>query len=437
MANTEHHPQQTVERFDFTDVVSYEETPEGFLRVRGRVARTGVQNYQNPDGTIRREYRPLSEVGDPEALASFSLLPVTFLHPPVKVTAENRNQYSKGTTGETAVFRNPFVEVLIQVEDADTIRSIREDDITQLSSGYNSVLEMIPGVSPEGERYDCIQRRIRGNHVAIVPKGRAGPEVRLLLDHIDATAAVACSQPPAIEQLMSTATVLLDDVSVDLPTDAAAVVAGFVRSTQRDLDDLTTHNDSLTADLLELQEKLAALTGDGDNLHTDAEEEYEDKDDDKDDDKVVNENGDELVQIDAADLDELLAYRLDTIEHLAPAFPEDFVFDSLDEDELYAEAFVNLTDSDIPENADPAYISGVVDGILSTFSDDEEGEDEDDEEGDFEKDADHQDAVGSTQRLRSAVQRSRYDAADNVPSGRGAYRADLRAAWQQPLGMHK
>jgi uncharacterized protein len=41
---------------------------------------------------------------------------------------------------------------------------------------------MSPGVSPEGEPYDAIQRRIRPNHVALVPRGRAGSEVALRLD---------------------------------------------------------------------------------------------------------------------------------------------------------------------------------------------------------------------------------------------------------------
>ena len=37
-----------------------------------------------------------------------------------------------------------------------------------------------------GERYDHRQTNIRGNHVAIVRKGRAGPDVKLLLDSEDA-----------------------------------------------------------------------------------------------------------------------------------------------------------------------------------------------------------------------------------------------------------
>jgi hypothetical protein len=49
----------------------------------------------------------------------------------------------------------------------------------ELSNGYRSTIDFTPGITPSGERYDAVQKEIRGNHVAVVAKGRAGPECRI------------------------------------------------------------------------------------------------------------------------------------------------------------------------------------------------------------------------------------------------------------------
>jgi hypothetical protein len=54
----------------------------------------------------------------------------------------------------------------------------------ELSLGYKVDLEETPGVW-NGQEYDAIQRNIRVNHLAIVPRGRAG-NARLNLDRHDA-----------------------------------------------------------------------------------------------------------------------------------------------------------------------------------------------------------------------------------------------------------
>jgi hypothetical protein len=53
--------------------------------------------------------------------------------------------------------------------------------LREVSCGYTCDCDPTPG-KYEGERYDCVQRNIRYNHVAIVARGRAGPEIRLHLD---------------------------------------------------------------------------------------------------------------------------------------------------------------------------------------------------------------------------------------------------------------
>jgi hypothetical protein len=53
--------------------------------------------------------------------------------------------------------------------------------------GYFAEFDPTPGVAPEGETYDGIQRRIRYNHLSLLRagEGRAGPDVRLLLDSFE------------------------------------------------------------------------------------------------------------------------------------------------------------------------------------------------------------------------------------------------------------
>jgi len=148
-------------------------TAAGHLRADAYLTRTGVFVYLNPDGTERREYRPDSEVFAPESLESFELLPMTNDHPATEVTPANTRELSVGSTGDTVKRDGRHVASSIAVTEAKAIADV-EAGKTQLSCGYTCDLEMTPGISPDGERYDAVQRNIRGNHVAIVAAGRAG-----------------------------------------------------------------------------------------------------------------------------------------------------------------------------------------------------------------------------------------------------------------------
>jgi uncharacterized protein len=54
-------------RYDVAPIDRYELTSEGYLRAWATIARTGVQHYTAADGSIRREYRPETEVASPKA----------------------------------------------------------------------------------------------------------------------------------------------------------------------------------------------------------------------------------------------------------------------------------------------------------------------------------------------------------------------------------
>lgn len=162
-----------------------ERTPQGGLRAPANLTRSGVFTYRNPDGSPRREYRPPSEVFAPEALASLAGAPVTREHPPDGyVTADDWRHKAVGHAGEAPRQADDgiHVEGMVYVQDSDTIAAIDSGELGEISLGYDQVYVPGPGTTPEGESYDGIQTMLRYNHVALVPKGRAGPSVALRLD---------------------------------------------------------------------------------------------------------------------------------------------------------------------------------------------------------------------------------------------------------------
>ncbi len=157
--------------------------PEGYLIcLNVPVARTGMQEYlaeelgMDPlEERIIPVWRPEEEVFDPACMASFEGMPVTNDHPsfPEGVTAENIRYLQKGHAHN--IRRGTGKESDLLLADLIITDPDLEDEILngkrEISCGYNYVL------SEEGGRY--IQREIRGNHVAVVEAGRAGPRVSI------------------------------------------------------------------------------------------------------------------------------------------------------------------------------------------------------------------------------------------------------------------
>jgi hypothetical protein len=166
-------------RCDTGTIPTFELSPEGYLKAWAKIARTGVQLYQTENG-IRREYRPPEEVSKADSLKSFSEVPICFEHPPAMLSAINAKQASIGWTGEKVIYDGGFVATSAKIIDAQAIEAILSGKKTELSAGYSCRIEMTPGVAPNGEAYDCIQREIQGNHVAITAKARGGAELKLM-----------------------------------------------------------------------------------------------------------------------------------------------------------------------------------------------------------------------------------------------------------------
>lgn len=170
------------QRFDYGELLSAPvRTDEGFLHVQGFATRTGVFKYKRHDGSVVSEYRPPSEVFHQESLASLARKPVTNDHPPQFVTAKNWQKFSVGTTGKDVFANGDKVRVDLAIQEAKAIAAVDAGKV-ELSGGYTCDIDPTPGMTDSGERYDCIQRNIRYNHLALVKRGRAGVECRLRKD---------------------------------------------------------------------------------------------------------------------------------------------------------------------------------------------------------------------------------------------------------------
>lgn len=176
----------TVRRYDRGEVRGAKRTPQGYMRADAMLTRVGVFEYRQADGSVRRELRLPDEVFHPDSLSSFALAPLTLRHPPEPLTPENTKRFQVGTVGERVdEDEQQFVRSSVVVTDAEAIKSVESGATVELSCGYTADVEDSPG-EWRGLRYDGIQRNIRGNHVALVERGRAGPSCRLHLDASDA-----------------------------------------------------------------------------------------------------------------------------------------------------------------------------------------------------------------------------------------------------------
>ena len=226
---------------------------DGALLADARVARTGIQVYAGyevgmPDKALVRVYRSEGEVFHKDSLASYAHRPVTNGHPPVPVTADNWRQYATGNTTEDIARDGERVRVPLMVSDAATIADI-EGGKRELSAGYTCDLDFTAGVTPQGEAFDALQRNIRINHIAIVPRGRAGADVRIGDEKPEAWG-VSPSTHLSDKGLPPMQKITIDGISVEMSDTAVQVVQKALADAQRAV---SVANEALAAAKVQLE----------------------------------------------------------------------------------------------------------------------------------------------------------------------------------------
>jgi hypothetical protein len=233
------------------EVTNLRETRNGSLVVNARAARGGnVQDYLGaevgrPDLAIVRVYRDADEIFHKDSLKTFTHKPVTLNHPAEPVTSRTWKDVARGHTGEEVLRDGEFVKIPMMVSDQAAIDAVK-GGTRELSVGYQCDLDFTPGTSPSGAPFDARQTKIIVDHVAIVDRGRAGPDCRIGDQRpSDEGKTMRALTPIVDKESRPMKTLTIDGHSVELSD--AAVIA--VSALQRQNGTLVADNLKLTADL--------------------------------------------------------------------------------------------------------------------------------------------------------------------------------------------
>lgn len=162
-------------------------TPEGYLICTDAIlSRTGKQTYRrseiwgdacdNADAEVEVD-RTADEVFNEKTLASFENKPICIEHPDEDVNVNNHNMLSVGFVRDIKRGKVDGQDVMLGtlvITDADAVEAIERGDYAELSCGYNC--DVVDEENPQ-------QRNIRGNHVALCERGRAG--IARIIDSIN------------------------------------------------------------------------------------------------------------------------------------------------------------------------------------------------------------------------------------------------------------
>lgn len=178
-------------RSDRGQLVRYEPTPGGGVRVDAALTKTGVFEYRTADGKVSRELKGPRSVLDAKALASLKDAPVTVDHPAAFVDASSWKNHSVGhvsadpAPGEDPERPGTIVGSLV-VSDAEAIAAIDAGQLKEVSLGYYATIVEQAGTF-DGQEYDRVQLDPVYNHVALGGHdwGRLGPEVSLRINRCD------------------------------------------------------------------------------------------------------------------------------------------------------------------------------------------------------------------------------------------------------------
>ncbi len=122
-------------------------------------------------------YRPAEELQ--KAVPTFNGLPLMLEHWDMDAdTIGNVKEHVVGSLGTDANYEAPYLTNSITIIDAKAIEAVENGTFKELSAGYTCKLDMTGGIF-DGQAYDGVMREIKGNHVALVPEGRAGHDVKV------------------------------------------------------------------------------------------------------------------------------------------------------------------------------------------------------------------------------------------------------------------
>lgn len=189
-----------VQRFDRSELRSPRRRKDGILVVDGIAVKECVLSYPQPDGRVIRELVPESTIR--ASASEIEHLPLCLHHPrdkrgnPIKVTPANTRELSHGNVdGAVTVGEGAATRVSIAIRSAEAQKAAT-NGTAELSLSYDCQIDPTPGVHPIHGPYEVVQKARSYDHIALVDRGRVGPDARIRLDG-ESTTLVGSSSPPA------------------------------------------------------------------------------------------------------------------------------------------------------------------------------------------------------------------------------------------------
>lgn len=244
----------------------------GFLHANDvPIARVGVFPYIRKDGAVSMEAKLPEDLLSQETVSSANSKPITDNHPSEMVNRNNATELMKGLTANNAHVDGDKLKVDMTITDPALIKEVQNGK-QELSIGFSTDVSPTKG-SFEGTKYDCAQKNIQINHVAVVERGRAGHSVRLTGDSAEMVIDSANDESEDTNS-METTTIRLDGANVTV----ASQDADRIMKLDADNEDKSKQIAEYQAQIKELQEKIKALQGDADSSKEDADKAKADAD---------------------------------------------------------------------------------------------------------------------------------------------------------------
>lgn len=180
------------QRFKVSNAGSHRKTDEnGYLFVdQSPILKAGILEYYGSelidggeDDTIKgrkidpkkiyKVYIPREELI--KGADSFKLLPITNDHQWLGREGADAREYQEGTSGDTVAVKGDLLYVPLKFTGDEIIEDLESGDKEELSASYTNELSWA-----DNPDYDFVASDIKGNHIALVEKGRCGSDVRVL-----------------------------------------------------------------------------------------------------------------------------------------------------------------------------------------------------------------------------------------------------------------
>lgn len=437
-------------RLDLMPIGRVQRLDNGFLRVPITVTRVGIFVYRQDDGTEWREFRPPEEVFKPESMDSLKGVPVTNEHPSFGLLdSENAAEVMVGFTSDQVERKDDFLTTYMTLTEKTTIEQVESRKKSEISAGYLADIILKKGTW-RGERYDAIQTNIRYNHAAVVPKGRAGSDVRIHLDsaadqskrslRLDSFLTPDETKPREdnMEKILT-----INGVDYKLSAEAYAAISGR----------FTADSQTITG----LQEKLktaeaerATAQGRADSFETEIKKL-----------KEANPDGNgKTIKLDSDEFREAVSRRV-SLELFAKKRLDSDITKMSDRDIIIS--LIKLDDENFKaegRKGEDLYLQARLDAMMDAAANDDDDLDDDDDDARFDndddddQDDDDDDDEGGKNRSRSdssysrgknAIGRKVRADAKGSRSRKEKSHDEIRAehlrksseAWQKPIGMHQ